>query len=201
MRGPTDSLRRLDRGLMRRARRVDSPGLDRALVSITTAANYWRLWLAIAGLLGLAGGPRGRAAARRGLTALVIAGLATNGPAKLLARRRRPSVGRPALIRMPRSTSFPSGHAAAAFGFAAAATAELPALAPVLAPLAVAVGYSRVHTGVHYPSDVAAGAAIGLGSAVLSRRLSGHDAREAGHGASYAPSAAGDGAAHDPAVA
>ncbi len=175
MRGLTDSLRRLDRGVMRRARRVDSPELDRALVRITTAANYWRLWLALAGLLALLGGPRGRAAAGRGLLALVIAGVTTNGPAKLLTRRRRPaSSSRPALIRMPRSTSFPSGHSAAAFAFAAGAAMELPALAPALAPLALAVGYSRVHTGVHYPSDVAAGAAIGIGSAALARRLGPH---------------------------
>lgn len=182
MRGPLDSLRRLDRGLMRRARGVDSPQLDSALVKITTAANYWRLWLAIAGLLALLGGRRGRAAAGRGVVALLIAGFATNGPAKLLARRRRPApLGRPALIRMPRSTSFPSGHSAAAFAFATAATAELPLLAPVLAPLALAVGYSRVHTGVHYPSDVAAGAAIGIGSAALARRL-GPQASPAAHG-------------------
>ncbi len=175
MRGPLRNLRRLDRGLMRRVRGVDSPQLDSALVKITTAANYWRLWLAIAGLLALLGGRRGRAAAGRGLVALVIAAFATNGPAKLLTRRRRPaSPGRPALIRMPRSTSFPSGHSAAAFAFATAATAELPLLAPVLAPLALAVGYSRVHTGVHYPSDVAAGAAIGIGSAALARRLGPH---------------------------
>jgi membrane-associated phospholipid phosphatase len=175
VRGPIARLRRLDRGIMRRTRRIDSPGLDRALVSITTAANYWRLWLAIAGLLALLGGRRGRAAAGRGLVALVIAGLATNGPAKLLARRRRPaSPGRPALIRMPRSTSFPSGHSAAAFAFATGAVMEMPALAPVLGPLAAAVGYSRVHTGVHYPSDVAGGAAIGIGSAVLASRLGRH---------------------------
>ena len=60
-------------------------------MKITTAANYWRLWLAIAGLLALLGGRRGRAAAGRGLVALVIAASATNGPAKLLARRRRPA--------------------------------------------------------------------------------------------------------------
>ena len=172
MRGPLQNLRRLDRGLMRRARGVDSAQLDSALVKITTAANYWRLWLAIAALLALLGGRRGRTAAGRGLVALLIAGFATNGPAKLLTRRRRPaSPGRPALIRMPRSTSFPSGHSAAAFAFATAVSAELPLLAPVLGPLALAVGYSRVHTGVHYPSDVAAGAAIGIGSAALARRL------------------------------
>jgi undecaprenyl-diphosphatase len=175
VRGPIDSLRRLDRGLLRCAGGVRSPGLDRALVSITTAANYWRLWLAIAGLLAVLGGRRGRVAAARGLTSLVIAGLMTNGPAKLIARRRRPAPSiRPTLIRMPRSPSFPSGHSAAAFAFVAAVVREQPRLAPVLGPLALAVGYSRVHTGVHYPSDVAAGAAIGIGSAALSRRIGAH---------------------------
>ncbi len=72
---------------------------------------------------------------------------------------------------MPRSTSFPSGHSAAAFAFATGACEELPVLAPVLVPLAGAVAYSRVHTGVHYPSDVAAGAAIGIGSGMLAKRV------------------------------
>jgi undecaprenyl-diphosphatase len=72
---------------------------------------------------------------------------------------------------MPGSTSFPSGHSAAAFAFTTGACQELPVLAPVLVPLAGAVAYSRVHTGVHYPSDVAAGAAIGICSGILARRV------------------------------
>jgi undecaprenyl-diphosphatase len=171
--GPVvNRLRRLDRRLMRRSQDLHAPALDRALVSLTTAANYWRLWVAIAALLAGFGGRRGRRAAVRGLLSVVIAGVTANGPAKLVARRRRPHApSRPALIRVPRSTSFPSGHSAAAFAFAAGACAELPGLTPVLGPLAFAVGYSRIHTGVHYPSDVAAGAAIGVGSALLAGRI------------------------------
>ncbi len=82
------------------------------------------------------------------------------------------SSSRPALIRMPRSTSFPSGHSAAAFAFVTGACTEMPVLAPVLVPLAGAVAYSRVYTGVHYPSDVVAGVGIGIGSGVLAARLS-----------------------------
>jgi undecaprenyl-diphosphatase len=162
----------LDRRLMTRALRARSPGRDRALVGITRAANYSRLWLAIAAGLAVCGGPAGRRAAGRGIVALAIAAAVANGPAKLLVRRRRPTCrSRPTLIRTPRSTSFPSGHSAAAVAFATGASAELPGLALALFPLAGIVAYSRVHTGVHYPSDVAAGAAIGLGSGVLAARL------------------------------
>jgi membrane-associated phospholipid phosphatase len=165
-------VQRLDERLMTHAVGVRSPGLDRALVTVTQAANYSRLWLLVAAGLGACGGPRGRRAGSRGIIAIAIAAPLANGPVKLLVRRRRP-VAHPhsTLVRMPRSTSFPSGHSAAAFAFATGACAELPVLAPVLVPLAVGVAYSRVHAGVHYPSDVAAGAAIGIGSGVLARHL------------------------------
>jgi len=153
---------------MRRSFRTRSPALDRILVGITRAANYSRLWLLLAGGLALFGGRGGRRAAGRGLFAIAIAATVANGPAKLLVRRRRPfSRSSPALIRTPRSTSFPSGHSAAAFAFTTATCAELPVLLPALVPLAGAVAYSRVHTGVHYPSDVAAGVGIGIGSGLL----------------------------------
>jgi membrane-associated phospholipid phosphatase len=165
-------VQRLDRRLMRRSFVARSPVLDRTLVAITRAASYSRLWLVLAGGLAVFGGRRGQRAAGRGLVAIAIAAAVANGPAKLLVRRQRPSArGRPTLIRTPRSTSFPSGHTAAAFAFATGASTGLPALAPVLVPLAGAVAYSRVHTGVHYPSDVAAGTAIGIGSGLLARRL------------------------------
>ena len=127
--------------------------------------------MAIAAVLAVLGGPRGRRASRAGIGSVAIASALANGPAKLLVRRSRPGAdAEPALIRMPGSSSFPSGHAASAVAFATAVSTEMPALAPVLGPLAAAVAYSRVHTGVHYPSDVAAGAAIGVGSAALVHR-------------------------------
>lgn len=158
---------------MRRSAGVRSPAADRALTAITGAADYSRLWLAIAALLATSGGRVGRRAAARGLLSIALAACLANGPAKLLARRPRPSADSKApLIRMPRSTSFPSGHSATAFAFATGACREWPLLTPLLLPLAAIVGYSRVHTGVHYPSDVAAGAAIGVGSGVLVRSVS-----------------------------
>jgi undecaprenyl-diphosphatase len=63
---------------------------------------------------------------------------------------------------MPLSSSFPSGHTASAFAFAATVSADFPLLALPLFGVASVVGYSRVHTGVHYPSDVIAGSVLGL---------------------------------------
>jgi membrane-associated phospholipid phosphatase len=168
-------LQRLDERLFRRCLRSRSPALDRRLVALSRAANYSRLWLVIALALRRLGGAPGRRAAESGTIALAIAAAVANAPAKLLVRRRRPvsRVAR-ALIPVPRSNSFPSGHSATAFAFAAGASLEQPALAPVLVPLAGAVAYSRVYTGVHYPSDVAAGAAVGLCAGALvayARRL------------------------------
>lgn len=160
-------MQRLDDRLMRRVVRVRSPVLDRSLVAITRAASYSRLWLLIAGVLATVGGRRGRRAAQRGVISVGIAAAVANGPVKLAIRRQRPSRLVPSLVPMPRSTSFPSGHSAAAFAFATGVCLELPALAFVLVPLAGAVAYSRTHAGVHYPSDVAAGVAIGVGAGAL----------------------------------
>lgn len=158
---------------MSRSLRARSPRLDRALVGITRAANYSRLWLLVAVGIAVCAGRQGQRAAGRGILAIAIASAVANGPAKLLVRRHRPLRSRPPLVSMPSSTSFPSGHSAAAFAFATGACEELPGLAPVLVPLAGAVAYSRVHTGVHYPSDVAAGAVIGIGSGMLAKRVPG----------------------------
>lgn len=165
-------LQRLDERLAGRAVRLRSPALDGVLVPITRAASYSRLWLAIAAGLAACGGRDGRAGAIRGVLAIAIASAVANGPAKLLVGRRRPSQpSSPPLIAVPRSTSFPSGHSASAFAFATGVGRELPAAAPGLAFLAVAVAYSRVHTGVHYPSDVLAGVAIGIGAGLLAARV------------------------------
>ncbi len=67
------------------------------------------------------------------------------------------------------SPSFPSGHTSASFNLATSLTISFPkwyVIAPSFA-YASAVGYSRMHLGVHYPSDVIAGAIIGSGSAWL----------------------------------
>ncbi|UTF61422.1 phosphatase PAP2 family protein [Gilvimarinus sp. DA14] len=63
--------------------------------------------------------------------------------------------------------SFPSGHTAAAFVFAYLILAFFPAFALAAYVLACLIGMSRVLLGVHYPSDIVAGAALGTGCAML----------------------------------
>jgi undecaprenyl-diphosphatase len=64
--------------------------------------------------------------------------------------------------------SFPSGHTLHAVSFTMLACAHYPWLLPVLLPLAFAMAASRVVLGLHYPSDVLAGAAIGVALATAS---------------------------------
>ena len=95
-----------------------------------------------------------------------------NVAVKPLARRRRPerlAGGVPLArhVRMPSSRSFPSGHSATAFAFATGLGHVSPAAAVPLHALAALVAYSRVHTGVHYPADVLAGAVMGTALAQL----------------------------------
>jgi undecaprenyl-diphosphatase len=78
--------------------------------------------------------------------------------------RPRPPLADPSLhplVALPNSSSFPSGHAAAAFAFAVALSLLAPRLRWLYLAVATLVAVSRVWLGVHYPSDVLAGALVG----------------------------------------
>lgn len=157
---------------MQRASAAHSAVLDRTLIPLSNAANNSRLWLALAAGLGVAGGRFGRRAALRGVVAIGLTSALVNGPLKQLARRGRPVPATVSLLRrVPVTTSFPSGHAASAAAFAMAAALESPALGVALGGLAAAVAASRVYAGVHYPSDVVAGAAVGCAVALGTARV------------------------------
>lgn len=168
-------MHRTDLALFRWVAHRHAPALDATLPRLSRAADHGVLWLAVAGVLATTGGRFGRRAAVRGMLTVWVTSGVVNLPAKLLARRERPTLDvvprARRLARLPASTSFPSGHAASAAAFAAAAALERPLLGLPLGALAGAVAASRVYTGVHYPGDVLAGAAIGAGLALGSRRL------------------------------
>lgn len=168
---------RLDRALYRIPARAHTPRLDLAMRRLSHAANYSRLSIASAALLASTG-PRGRRAGASGLLAAFATAALVNALLKPFGRRPRPDrlgarIPRRRHVRMPESHSFPSGHTAAAVAFAAGAGRELPAARLPLGALAAAVGYSRVHTGVHYPGDVLAGAALGVAVARATSRAFG----------------------------
>ena len=166
-------LDRIDRRVQRRLPRR-SPAVNAVLLPVGRLADRWFLWVGVAGALAAGGGRFGRRAAMRGLLSAGVASALANGPAKLITRRRRPPAARLARwipgLPVTATTSFPSSHPATAFAFATGAAQELPVVAVPALALAGLVGYSRVHTGVHYPSDVVGGAALGVGAGLATRR-------------------------------
>jgi membrane-associated phospholipid phosphatase len=159
-------LGQLDRAVYAAVAGTPTPVLDPPLRRLSNLADRSLLWVVIAAAMAAVGGRSGRRAAGAGVVALAVDSTVVNVGFKLAARRRRPdrdSAHVPAdrQVAMPHSTSFPSGHAAAGFAFANAVGQTLPVAAAPLRLLASVVGYSRVHSGVHYPGDVVIGAVIG----------------------------------------
>ncbi|MFG3018275.1 phosphatase PAP2 family protein [Streptomyces sp. NPDC048254] len=152
------------------------PRVASAARGLSLAGEHGALWLA-AGLAGAAADGARRDAWLRGTALVAGAHLGSIG-VKRLVRRARPAHVRPR-VRTAGRHSFPSSHATSA---AAAAVAFGALGAPALAPLAAAMCLSRLVVGVHYPTDVAAGAALGA----LTARAGARWMRGGVPGASYA---------------
>jgi decaprenylphosphoryl-5-phosphoribose phosphatase len=153
-------LRSLDEQLLRLARtRGHGPRRECALAELSRLGEHGGIWLGI-GVAGyLLDPPR---QARWGGAMGIVAGVyALNTAIKLIVRRRRPCLaGLPALAGTPTRLSFPSAHASTSFaGALCYSRVGLPAV-PLYA-LATTLSLSRVYLGVHYPSDVLAGALLG----------------------------------------
>ncbi|ARI51385.1 phosphatase PAP2 family protein [Streptomyces bacillaris] len=150
------------------------PGADPLLPKLSRSANHGLLWFGTAlGIAAVGPSARSRRAALRGVASLAVASAAINTIGKGAVRRQRPILDQVPVMRQlkrqPVTTSFPSGHAASAAAFATGVALESKGWGAVVAPVAAAVAASRVYTGVHYPGDVLAGAALGIGAAFALR--------------------------------
>ncbi len=144
------------------------PHVDRFWLHVSGFADRGVLWWSLAGVLAVL---HRRRAAGRGLASLLVASALTNLIAKRVFGGDRPlladvPIGRH-LPKPPITPSFPSGHSASAAAFAAGVALERPRIGAVLAPAALGVAYSRLHTGAHWLSDVVGGLTLGAGVAGL----------------------------------
>jgi decaprenylphosphoryl-5-phosphoribose phosphatase len=155
------SARDLDHAALLLARtRLHARGAERLIGLYSRSGEHAACWL----VLGLAGAALSRDGERRRAwwrgTKIVAGAYGMNYAVKLAVRRRRPELdGLPALTPTVSRLSFPSAHATTSFAAAKAFSRVAPASALYIAAGAFAV--SRPYLGVHYPSDVLAGAALG----------------------------------------
>jgi membrane-associated phospholipid phosphatase len=139
-------------------RRGHHPAIERAALEYSRLGEHSRLWFSIAAA-GAIADRRQRPIYARLARALVVVEV-TNAVAKRVVRRRRPRLdGLPPLTPTQSELSFPSAHAATSFAAARILTGTQPAIA--VYGMAAAMALSRPYLGVHYPSDVLAGALLG----------------------------------------
>jgi undecaprenyl-diphosphatase len=137
--------------------------LNHVFVWLSKIGTYGLVWLVLALALSLAW--------RRWqpFVLVLLADAAADGLAGIL--KVAFGVHRPAehgdLLGVPHSRSFPSGHTATSFACATVLAALVPRAAPFVYVLALAIGYSRLYVGVHWPIDVLGGAVLGVATALL----------------------------------
>ncbi|MGH9283448.1 MAG: phosphatase PAP2 family protein [Acidimicrobiales bacterium] len=148
-----------------------NPVADRVFYGASAVFDHSLGWLLLGALRGLRSEHDLKAAARVGAGVFIESAVVNIG-IKSLFRRTRPAwdLHRPLPLRRPRTSSFPSGHATAAFAAAALLSDDDP-LWPVYYGLAVVVASSRVYVRIHHASDVVAGVAIGAALGRIGRRL------------------------------
>ncbi len=139
--------------------RFHGRGAEALARGLGRVGEYGAIWFAIGIVLAVIDPDRGEDWLVAGILGPV--GIGLNYAVKLVVRRPRPVLeGLPPLGGAPSSLSFPSAHATSSFACATAMTRIAPEAA-VLFVLAAAIAACRPYLGMHYPSDVLAGALLG----------------------------------------
>jgi decaprenylphosphoryl-5-phosphoribose phosphatase len=145
--------------------RGHTPRAERAVARFSRIGEHGAVWLVIGAAGGALDSPRRAGWARA--TGVVAGTFALNTTVKLIVRRPRPDLpGLPALTSTPTRLSFPSAHSSTSFAGACVYT-RLGLPASPLYALAALLAASRLYLGVHYPSDILAGIALGTTTAVV----------------------------------
>ena len=163
----------IDRRLFRVINELPHSATSDRYVSVVSDLGEGLGWVAGGAALAMLGGSKGRRAGVAMAVASLAATYIVQKRVKPLFRRVRPFVNREARVVgiQPADHSFPSGHAASSFAAATALAYFYPRAAPLGYTLATGVALSRVHLGVHFPSDTAVGGAIGIAIGTFSAWL------------------------------
>jgi membrane-associated phospholipid phosphatase len=156
----------LDLRLMRWMRtRGHAPGMEAAVKALGKAGNHGAVWFVLGAALAALDSSNREAWLICAFLGPIAIGL--NYVVKLIVRRPRPVLEElPPLGGAPSSLSFPSAHATSSFAVATAMTRVEP-LGALAFLLALALALGRPYLGVHYPSDVLAGALLGVGLGLI----------------------------------
>ena len=149
-----------------------NPTADRIFYGASALGDHGLLWLMLGAARGLRSKHDWHAAVRVGAGVGVESALVNLGIKSLFRRRRPPAwdFEHPFLLRRPRTSSFPSGHATSAFTAATLLSDRDPAW-PLYYGAAAIVALSRVYVRIHHASDVVAGIAVGLALGRVGRRV------------------------------
>jgi len=163
----------IDRRLFKLINALPHSATSDRYVSVLSDLGEGLGWVACGVALAMLGGSKGRRAGLATAVASLAATYVVQTRVKPLFRRVRPFVNRDARVvgTRPADHSFPSGHTASSFAAATALAFYYPRAAPLAYTLATGVAVSRVHLGVHFPSDTAVGGVIGIGIGTFSAWL------------------------------
>jgi len=164
--------RSLDKAVDRAWERLRGhPTLDRVFYTASELGDFSLIWHLLSTAKGITSRRGNRETARLAL-ALAAESALVNGAVKSAFRRERPVTEgeHPHGLRQPMTSSFPSGHASAAF-MAATLLSDRSRMKPLWYGLASIVAASRIHVRIHYASDVAVGVGVGLALGRLVRKL------------------------------